>query len=207
MSKAHNWQAVPLPPAMAKLKRDHRGYPVPSIVLWDTDGKPHFTINDEQKRQHHLNKDLCSICGNKLLKARWSVGGPGSALHEYGAYIDPPMHYGCMEYALKVCPYLAVPKYFKSREMLDKDALKAKVPGLTVLADPTMLDAKPEVFVAVMHVGQAYVMEGQFKRYVRPSRPFRRMEYWSGGKKLDDATGHALAMEQLEALPDDMKTG
>jgi len=41
----------------------------------------------------------------------WMIGGPLSAFHPQGVYIDTPVHYDCGKYALQVCPYSAVSLY------------------------------------------------------------------------------------------------
>jgi hypothetical protein len=105
-----DFRTVPIPALMKERQVDPRGYPIPWNVLVDSTGKAHFTINDESLRQMAIRDRLCPICGHRLWRGMWFVGGPGSALHEHGAYIDPPMHKPCAEYALKVCPYLAAPR-------------------------------------------------------------------------------------------------
>ena len=40
-------------------------------------------------------------------KRQWLVGGPASAFHPRGAYVDTPTHYACLRYALQMCPHLA----------------------------------------------------------------------------------------------------
>ena len=55
-----------------------------------------------------------------------------------------------------------------------------------------MIPDRPEVFVAVMCVSQEFVGErvgplgGQ---YIKPRRPYRKVEYWQHGKQLPDAEG------------------
>ena len=67
---------------MAHLALDRRGFPIPPSVYIDTNGRPrHFTINDEPKRQALIATDRCPLCGGKLLRGRWFVGGPQSAFH------------------------------------------------------------------------------------------------------------------------------
>ena len=102
---------VPIPARMAHLDRDRRGYPIFFMAYRDQQGRPHFTINDERKRQIVIARDLCSICGAPLLRGRWFLGGDLSAFDANGAYIDPPMHDECVHYALRVCPYLASPSW------------------------------------------------------------------------------------------------
>lgn len=103
-----------VPKRMRTLERDHRGYPVPFIVLRDNHGKPRFAINDHLLVGACLSKKLCSICGKRLDADIWFVGGSRAFLHNDGVFIDPPLHYECAEYSLRVCPFLAAPAYSKS---------------------------------------------------------------------------------------------
>ena len=104
---------IAIPDRMKHLDRDHRGYPIPYIVFRDNDGKPHFTINAHEKVARCKHEDICAICGMKLLRGRWFLGGPMSAFHPHGAYIDPPLHHECMRFAVQTCPYLISAKYTK----------------------------------------------------------------------------------------------
>ena len=99
---------IPIPERMRHLKV-YRGYAVPWGVLIDADGTPQFAINMEEARDLMIHADLCGICGKPLFRGRWFVGGPASALHPRGAYIDMPIHNECKDYALQACPYLAAP--------------------------------------------------------------------------------------------------
>lgn len=185
---------VPLPERMKHLPRDRRGYPIPVTVMRDRDNMPHFTINDESIRHKVILNDLCPICGGKLLRGRWSVGGPASAFHEHGAYYDPPGHYECLAYALQVCPYLAVPSYGKR---IDTGTLKDPQ-TYPIMFDVTQIAERPDPFVMVMHIGQKVHFEFGLPRSIRPNRPYRRVEYWSNGVKLEDEEGQARAMAYLE---------
>jgi len=156
------------------------------MVYRDHAGRPHFTINDENKRQEIIQRDLCSICAQKLLRGRWFVGGPGSAFHERGAYLDPPMHDECVHYALRVCPYLAAPSYGKR---IDARTLDPDHPP-TILIDPTLDPERPEQFVAVMATGQKFIL-GElvpgvpFVQFVKPKRPYLRVEWWCAGEQVE----------------------
>lgn len=79
-----DWRSIPIPKRMRALQRDRRGLPVPFIVLRDTDGRPHFTINDSQRQLKCIREKRCPICGNRLDKVMWFVGGPLSAFHDAG---------------------------------------------------------------------------------------------------------------------------
>lgn len=197
---ALNWSDVPIPEQMRDLKKDRRGLPIPANVLVDKDGKPHFTINDHVIRRKHIKEQLCGICGKKLLRGRWSVGGPGSALTEEGVYYDSPLHYECARYALQVCPYLAMPSYAKRIDAKTLDPSKLDSHG-AIFIDPTQLPDRPPVFVMVMHIGETYSYnELGDVHYIKPKRPHRRYEFWKGGVQLSDEEGMRLALDHIERL-------
>ena len=189
-------QDVPIPERMARLERDKRGYPIPVNVYRDATGRPHFTVNDEDIRQRHIAEDRCPICGGVLLRGRWFVGGPLSGLRDDGSYIDPPMHRECAVYALQVCPYLAAPNY-SDEKRIDGATLPSDDPN-AILMDQTIIPERPEVFVAVMSIGQriswALLPNGRrWAQYVRPVRPVRRVEFWRHGMLLTAREGVELA--------------
>jgi len=165
-------------PNFEKLPRDRRGYIIPWVVYRDGDDRPHFTINDDQKRFLALTKDLCPICAEKLLRGRWFVGGPQAAFHERGAYIDPPMHGECAHYALTTCPYLAAPNYSKR---IDAKTLRSS--AVPLLFDSAVIDERPDYFVAVLATGQK--LTGA-ENYITPKRPYLRVEYWRHGRQIEN---------------------
>lgn len=184
--------AEPIPSRMAGLPRDHRGYPVPAGVWRDRDGKPHFTINDEQVRQGQALEDRCPICGDVLLRGRWFVGGPRSGLG--GVYIDLPMHAECAHYALRACPYLAAPHY--SKRLNAATVAADKFPS-RMFNDPTMDPERPEVFVAIMGIGTGWIVKDELIRYVYPKRR-AQIEVWRHGELRGAARyrdGPALFLE------------
>lgn len=196
MASSLNVRAIELPLRMRGLPKDHRGYPVPVNVFRDTDGRPHFTINDEHVRQRLIRGDACAICGQSLLRGRWFVGGPLSAFHPQGAYLDTPMHEECCGYAMRACPYLATQSFTKriDSKTLDPD----KAGGALVLVDPTMIPNRPDPFVAVMCTAQALTTlpGSDFVRYLRPKRPYLRAKFWRDGVQLRFAEGLAAVLEK-----------
>lgn len=185
-----NPRSVPVPLRMRKLPLEARGYPIPKFAFIDSEGKPQFTINDEMKRQVHIRKDRCPICGETLLRFRWFVGGPASGLHPQGVYIDPPMHEECAHYALQACPYLAAPSYagrIDGKLLPEQDAKLA-----LFLNDPTMLDYRPDFFVAAVSRGTIWQGEGMVK-YVAPVRPLVKVEFWRKGRQVDVTAGEVQA--------------
>lgn len=180
---------IPVPKKMRALERDRRGYPIPFIILRDTDGRPHFTINDSVRHRRCLTEKRCPVCGTKLDRPLWLVGGPLSAFHEHGAYLDSALHYECMAYALQVCPYLAAPVY--SGRIDTATISPDKVPdGCRIFLDPTMIEERPVLFVAVA-ANKQFVNYTGLMPTVLPQRPFIAVEYWRAGLKLT----------QAEALP------
>lgn len=191
------FQSVPIPALMKNLPKDKRGYPIPHTVI-TKDGVAHFTVNDEARRQRSIAEDKCPICNRKLFRFRASIGGPLSALHPHGAFIDPPMHVECAQYALQVCPYLALPSYIKR---IDAGTLKDEI----ITIDQTMDPRKPDLFLMVVHRDQRYVFwDGtMLVRYIKPTKPYVRIEYWNHSKQIPNDEGEQIAravlQKQLEA--------
>jgi hypothetical protein len=177
---------------MRALARDRRGYPVPFNVLRDSDGLPHFTVNDSIRQARCLKEKRCAICGARLGKPMWFVGGPRSAFHKYGAYLDSALHHECMTYALRVCPWLAAPKYLGRID--DATVDYTKLPEHAVILDYTQIAERPVVFVAVGATGQTIMeRDGLEPPVVKPSRPYVAVEYWQHGEQLPEERGQMLA--------------
>lgn len=99
---------IPLPLHMQRLPRDERGYPVPKFATW-VGGRPDFKQVNAQAWLECVRGDKCGICGNRLARFKALVGGPQSI--DSRRFTDAPMHPQCAEYALRVCPFLAAPKF------------------------------------------------------------------------------------------------
>jgi hypothetical protein len=202
---------VPVPARMSHLKLDPRGYPIPVMVVIDDGGRPHFQINDEMTRQRIIAEDRCAICGSKLFRGRWFVGGPMSAFSERGSYIDPPLHRECAEYALMVCPYLAVPHY--GRELGTKTLKGRPLSGTAISADPTMIAGRPPYFVAVMAVGTEHILHSDaanavdevgalvpqdFVRFLRfKTGSVRELQVWQHGHRITSSAELAVFFRQV----------
>lgn len=181
-----NWKTIPIPPRLQKLERDPRGYIIPFIVLRNpNNGEAFFQVNDDYKVEYAIAKDCCAVCGQKMDGDKWLVGGPLSAFHAQGCYIDTPTHQECLHYALKVCPYLAVPNYKKNLDLMD--VIKRKdLPDHMVYSDPTLDDIRVPFFVAV-HVRSFTVSrKGPGQRFLHPDKNYLAVEYWNEGVQIDE---------------------
>ena len=170
------------PARIARLPHDKRGYPIPWNVLRAEDGTPFFTVNDDRKARTALGQKLCPICGERLGKWLWFVGGPRSAFDPNGWYIDLPGHHECEQFALATCPYLAAPKYLGRIDVVNPE----KLPDVArVLLDETIISDRPEVMVTAAS-DRVEIMwnEPPMSPYLRPVKPLLGYEFWRHGRQI-----------------------
>lgn len=196
-----NHADIELPARIAALERDHRGYPIPYIVLRDAEGKAIFAVNDIERTWQAVDDNLCHICGQQLEAQPWFVGGPGSAFAngDDGIYNDGPMHHECLHFALKVCPHLL--NVLTKPVALEPIKAKLKTEGIGSW-DNTTIPGVPPVFVAV----QAYrcqtgtrLLRKQGPTFFVP-KPYRKVEYWQRGVMLDKREGERQAGRRVREL-------
>lgn len=125
------WRQVEMPPGIARLPRDRRGFPVPWVSCWDHDGS-HLTPEPADIHMGaYLVQVMAAECSHvagqgepklaELCAANQRIGMtqrrcdacgehiPGEA-HFIGAitaidrYREPPLHLECAVYSLQVCP-------------------------------------------------------------------------------------------------------
>lgn len=125
MSDARTLANAPMPPRIARLPRDHRGYPIPWFVAVLDDGSRDFRIADGDKRRDAVRFSLCWVCGGPLGANLAFTIGPMCAVNRISA--EPPGHYDCATYSARVCPFLATP------QMVRREAGKPE--GITSLKD------------------------------------------------------------------------
>ena len=182
---------------MKDLQVDRRGFPAPFIVLRDKNNVPQFIMNDDTKVEQCIAEDLCSICGKKMHDDKWMIGGPMSAFHPQGAYVDVPVHKVCGEYALQVCPYLAVSVYNGKQTMDDIDAGKFSVDDdkRMIFINPTQSQDRVPFFVFSKITGFDVQRRG-LNRYIKPTRPYLEIEFWNDGEKISEEEAIRLAKEK-----------
>jgi hypothetical protein len=180
---------VPVPPKMLRLDRDRRGYPVPWIVQRDLDRRPFFVMNDVARVLACGNRKVCGICGQKLERDVWLIGGPGAAFHEHGAFLDPPMHHACATYALLVCPYLGTRYTGRVDQALAK---QGRWPAnMRALIEEGMIPEQPPFFVLARTRKARMVTEDSAPRF-HPERPWLAVEFWVWGRRVEEAEARAL---------------
>lgn len=183
LNTASTRMSTPIPKYMKTLERDERGYPIPFIVLRDKNNTPMFTINDQVKCEKARKGKLCAICGKRMRYGFWFVGGSRCFIHPRGAFIDPPIHYECGEYALQVCPFLAARSY--SKRIDDAKLLPKNRPdNLQLLHQDHMPPNLPESF-GIGHCTAYIVTEN--KLFVVPNK-WTFVEWWHNGVRVNAPT-------------------
>lgn len=169
------------PPSMRTLERDPRGYPIPFIVLRDRSGAAHFPVSDVRRVNSCLTKRLCGICGKRLDRTCWFVGGDRCFTHPAGAFVDPPSHWECAIYALSVCPFLAAPSY--SRRIDGRKLNPGEMPiGTTVVKETTMPDTRPDLF-GLGETTAFRVTNLAPGSWVLAPETWEYVEYWAKGER------------------------
>lgn len=120
-----------MPARIAKLPRDHRGYPVPYFVAW-IDGKPDHRIADQRKMERARERGLCNLCGEALGTYKAFVIGPMCSINRISA--EPPSHRDCAEFAVRACPFLSIPA--KSRRDHNLPEAHDEAPGNMIHRNP-----------------------------------------------------------------------
>lgn len=149
----------------------------------DRTGKPMFTINDTPKMERCIRQKLCSICGKKLTEGYWCVGGSRAFLHEFGVFIDPPLHRECAEYALKVCPFLAARSFSKSIGDARLDPKQAPQ-GLQLIEADFTGPIRPERFGLGLTIDYPKLYGDPGRRRYQIDH-WRYIEWWRQGQRID----------------------
>ena len=103
------------------------------------------------------------------------------------------MHYECMEYALQVCPYLAMPRFLVRDSQARLNALQAQMgSGEVWLVDNTQNPDRPVVFVAIKAYGQTIYPGADLSLLIEPLRPYHAVEFWNQGQRIGFQEGLEL---------------
>lgn len=104
-----------LPPTMAGLPTDHRGFPVPWFVAW-VDGKADFRVADAAKIVAAVKQSLCWVCGQRLWTRKAFLIGPMCAINRISS--EPPSHLECATYSAIACPFMTRPRMRRNEKHL-----------------------------------------------------------------------------------------
>jgi hypothetical protein len=121
----------PLPPRIAALPVDRRGYPVPWFVAW-IDGEPEFRVADGDKKIIAINERRCWVCGQRLGSFLAFTVGPMCAVNRISS--EPPAHRECAEFSAVACPFLSRPHMRRREAGMPDQADDA--PGLSIKRNP-----------------------------------------------------------------------
>lgn len=158
--------AVPMPPRIANLKRDKRGYPIPRFIdrkADKPDGEPDFRIMDGKYLLDCIKYRMCWICGGALARLKTFPIGPMCAINRNIA--EPPSHLECCQYSAKVCPFLSIPEMRRIEAGKPKDTwvsgeMIARNPGAiclwTVVKYKTWEPARGEI---LFDIGEPIAVE------------------------------------------------
>jgi hypothetical protein len=120
-----------IPSRIAKLPKDHRGFPVPWFVTW-IDGQPDFRIVTPSRIVDATRNKRCWICGEQLGRFMAFVIGPMCAINRVSG--EPPSHRECAEFAARACPFLTQPRM--KRNGKDLPCGHSDGPGIAIKRNP-----------------------------------------------------------------------
>lgn len=117
-----------MPPRIAKLPVDARGYPVPWFVAWvdGPDGPetvPEFRAMDRRKFRRAVKERRCWVCGDPL--GRWLTFPIGPMCTITRSISEPPSHLECAQWSVRNCPFLANPAMVRNEKDIPADAQEA----------------------------------------------------------------------------------
>lgn len=124
------------PPRIAKLPRNHAGYPVPWFVAV-INGVPDFRIVRENGIQDAVRFRMCWLCGGPLGANATFVIGPMCSINRVSP--EPPSHRDCADYAARACPFLTRPEMRRRSSNLPDDTsdpdgiMIARNPGVALV--------------------------------------------------------------------------
>lgn len=125
-----------LPPRLARLPVDPRGYPIPWFVAHvpGPDGAlvPDFRVVDAAKMAEAIRAKRCFVCGDVL--GRWMTFAIGPMCAVNRTTPEPPAHRDCAAWSARNCPFLSTPRMVRRQEDLPAGHVHAA--GEAILRNP-----------------------------------------------------------------------
>jgi hypothetical protein len=172
-----------LPPRIARLFKDERGYPVPAFVEWIRDAekaargepgaRPDFRYADFEFRERAFKTGLCWICGDRLGTHKVYAIGPMCVVNR--VTMEPASHRGCAEFAAIACPFLIRPRQKRNAKGLAEDA---GAPGVMIERNPGCLCLYETREAKRFDAGNGWL--------IRLGKP-DRVDWWAEGRKATRA--------------------
>lgn len=127
-------ELTPMPPRIAALPIDARGYPVPWFVAW-VDGVPEFRMADGEKWRRAIEEARCWVCGGVLGKYLTFAIGPMCSVNRVTS--EPACHRNCAEWSVQNCPFLLRPHMVRRQdEEINNERLVAESAGTALARNP-----------------------------------------------------------------------
>lgn len=184
-------QFVDMPECIEILPRDKRGFPVPKFVEW-INGEPDFRITARGWPATCVNKHRCWICGGNLGSKKWFVIGPMCTVTRSTS--EPACHRLCAEFAVKNCPFLAMP--MAKRNERDMPEGHRPAPGLAINRNPGVAAIWQTERFTPFTVGDGWLIE---------VGPPQEVSFWREGRRATRAevlhsveTGLPLLLESAK---------
>ena len=155
------------PPAIAALKVDVRGYPIPWFVSY-VDGEPEFRAVEAGRPMEAHKRGLCWICGRPLGGVKVFTVGPMCGVNRISS--EPPSHLACARFAVVACPFLSRPMA-KRRDV--GDLPHARPPGVMIERNPG---------VSLIWVTRSYRLAREGRAALFKMGPPGSVSWWCEGR-------------------------
>jgi hypothetical protein len=174
-----------MPPRIARLPRDSRGYPIPWFVHWE-DGVPDFRVIGLGKWAAAARFERCWICGDPRGRNFTFVAGPMGTITRVNG--EPPCHADCALFAAKACPFLARPRMRRNEKDLPDH-----------VESPLMALHNPGV-CALWETRSFRAIRGLASEPLAVMGPPTGVLWFTGGREADRATVQEALKEALLRL-------
>jgi hypothetical protein len=164
-----------MPERLSARPRDKRGLPIPFSVKM-IDGLPDFRVSDARRWRLCVDHRQCALCGRGVSHSLWFVGGPSCERHRL--FQDPGMHRTCAEFALRICPFLAMSKAHYS------DLERRPPPPGTAMIAGTEDMARPDRFM-LGAARNCHIVAVEGVPFIQAT-PWIALRWWKDGAVLSD---------------------
>jgi len=151
--------------SVRRLQRDHRGYPVPFMVV---QSPINLAVIDPLRHREGAQRKLCGVCGERLGNKKWFVGGNITVTNRL--FLTLPMHEECARYSLRVCPFLSNP------------AMKYRNEAVAGSANPNVSPTRPHAFYLLRTNGYTTAVI-EDTRYIMANE-WEYAEEWRDGERV-----------------------